>query len=108
MARSRFRKSCGRISGRTRFGRPEGRASARPKSCLMDRDQRKVGRAEARPSELRFSVLPGKQIQLAGIGGGGCLGGGKRELEAEAVREALAGLGRKTFEMIVHETPDAA
>src|SRR5438105_547564 len=90
MGRSRFPKSCSRISARTRFpDRHRSRAGARA---------RLRGRA----------VLAGEQIELAGIGGGGFLGGGKRELEAEPVREALAGFGRKPFEMIVHETPDAA
>ena len=52
-------------------------------------------------------VFSREQIQLAGIGGGGFFGRGKREIEAEAVGEALTGLGGKTFEVIVHETPDA-
>ena len=32
----------------------------------------------------------------------------QREIEAEPFREALAGFWRETFEMIVHENPDAA
>src|SRR5205085_4614913 len=53
-------------------------------------------------------ALPGEQVELARIGARGFFGGGKRKLEAEALRQPLAGLGRKTFEVVVHESPNAS
>src|SRR5438067_4652521 len=89
MDRLRFRKSCSRTSVRLRFA---------------DRNRSRAG-ARAR---LRIGiVLASEQIQLAGIRGSGFLGGGQSEIEPEPIREALAGLRRKAFEVIVHETPDA-
>src|SRR2546423_2093109 len=85
----RFRKSCSRTSVRLRFA---------------DRNRSRAG-AQAR---LRIGiVLPGEEIQLPWISGGGFLGGGQSKIEPEPIREALAGLRRKTFKVIVHETPDA-
>jgi hypothetical protein len=54
------------------------------------------------------SVFPGKQVELAGISGSGFFGGRERKFETEPVREALAGFGRESFEVIVHEAPDTA
>lgn len=48
-----------------------------------------------------------KEIELTGIGRGRFLGGWKRKIETEAIRETLAGLGREAFEMVVHEGPNA-
>src|SRR5947209_818477 len=53
-------------------------------------------------------VFAGEEIELAWIGGGGFFGGGKGKVEAETLREALTRLGRKAFEVIVDEAPDAA
>src|SRR2546421_10665274 len=79
MARWRSRKNCSRISERRRLSRHVG---------------------------IFFGCAPEK-IELAGIGGGGFLGGRGRQPKAEPIREPQGGVGRKTFERICHESPDA-
>src|SRR5437868_470727 len=85
-----FRKSCSPTSVRLRFA-DRNRSPAGPRARL----------------QIRI-VVASEEIQLPGIRGSGFLGRGQSEIEPEPIRQTLAGLRRKAFEVIVYETPDAA